>query len=435
MWADNGGAFLPIGFDKLSCPSVALIGDTHTGQMDWRIDYAKMFSHVYLMFTRHHIPEFEQAGVTNIGWLPAACDPRFHGKFDVAKSYEIGFIGQTNPQWHPDRVALLERLRAAGFDLQVDGKILEEMSLFHSRSKIVFNRSLNLDLNRRVFEALCSGSMLLTDRLPAESGLESLFVSREHLVLYNDDEVEELARYYVDHDEEREAIAAAGRKLAMAEHTYAVRANQLLSDVIGSTAAQCVDPGTLEAGDSSPVDAAQVLSSRPSTSPLDVAITELSDYTGESTDTIRAQMHTSGTDLATEWRSSGRDTAGQIDDFYKQTDCYLYNLTKFNYGEMYQGWRGAIKNVCYQVSEAVGDRGFDVLDYGAGIGTNLIDVAGVPGIRLHYADLPGKTFEYAQWRFAQRGLSVNALSAEGADPLKGRTFDVIFCMDVIEHLV
>ena len=435
VWADNGAAFLPIGLDKLNCPSVALIGDTHTGQMDWRIDYAKMFSHAYLMFTRHHIPEFEQAGVTNIGWLPAACDPRFHGKFDVAKSYEIGFIGQTNPQWHPDRVALLERLRAAGFDLQVDGKILEEMSLFHSRSKIVFNRSLNLDLNRRVFEALCSGSMLLTDRLPAESGLESLFASREHLVLYNDDEVEELARYYVDHDEEREAIAAAGRKLAMAEHTYAVRANQLLSDVIGSTAAQCVDPGNLEAGDSSPVDAAQVLSSRPSTSPLDVAITELSDYTGESTHTIRAQMHTSGSDLATEWRSSGRDTAGQIDDFYKQTDRYLYNLTKFNYGEMYQGWRGAIKNVCCQVSEAVGDCGFDVLDYGAGIGTNLIDVADVPGIRLHYADLPGKTFEYAQWRFAQRGLSVNALSAEGADPLKGRTFDVIFCMDVIEHLV
>jgi GT2 family glycosyltransferase/2-polyprenyl-3-methyl-5-hydroxy-6-metoxy-1,4-benzoquinol methylase/Flp pilus assembly protein TadD/spore maturation protein CgeB len=436
IWADNGGAFLPIGMDQLNCPSVALIGDTHTGQMDWRIDYAKMFSNPYLMFTRHHLAEFQTAGVSNIGWLPAACDPRFHGKFDVAKSYEIGFIGQTSRQWHPDRVALLERLKEAGFDLQVDSKILEEMSLFHSRSKIVFNRSLNQDLNRRVFEAMCSGSMLLTDRLPAESGLETLFTDREHLALYDDANVEEIARYYLDHAEEREAIAAKGRELVLADHSYAARANQMLTEVIGSSAAICSDPCTQEVG--VPVATAHDLSPKPigsSANPLDEAIAELSAYTGESPDVIQSQMTSSGADLADEWRAGDRNTKAGVDDFYKQTDRYLYNLTRFNYGAMYQGWRGAIKNLCQQVSEAVGDRGFDVLDYGAGIGTNLIDVSGVSGARLHYADLPGKTFDYAQWRFGQRSLDVTALSADGEDALKGRQFDVIICMDVLEHVV
>lgn len=447
VWADNGGAFLPIGLDKLTCPSVALIGDTHTGQMDWRIDYAKMFSHAYLMFTRHHIQTFDAAGVSSIGWLPAACDPRFHGKFDVAKSYEIGFIGQTNPQWHPDRVALLERLKAAEFDVQVDSKILEEMSLFHSRSKIVFNRSLNQDLNRRVFEAMCSGSLLLTDRLPEASGLESLFTDKEHLALYDDANVEEIARYYLDHEAERESIAAAGRALVLAEHTYAARANQLLSEVVGVSAGVCVDPASPEARSSLGAEASAkaadrvvaagttpTIASTPST-PLDDAITELSTYTGESTDVIRSQMDTSGRDLATEWRTESRDSATDVDDFYKQTDRYLYNLIKFNYGAMYQGWRGAIKNLCQQVDEAVGERGFDVLDYGGGIGTNLIDVADIPGARLHYADLPGKTFDYARWRFEKRGLDVETFSAEGDNPLGNRLYDVIICMDVLEHVV
>jgi len=436
VWADNAAGFLPLGMNQLNCPSVALVGDTHTGQMQWRMDYAKMFTDAYLMFTRHHIPEFQAAGIQNIGWLPAACDPRYHGKFDVAKSYEIGFVGQTHRQWHPHRVALLEQLKDAGFDLHVESKILEEMSLFHSRSKIVFNRSLNEDLNRRVFEVLCSGSMLLTDRLPDAAGLEQLFTDREHCVLYDDDNLIDLAKYYLEHADEREAIAARGREIALAEHTYASRANQMLTEVVRSGVATCVDPGqTLPAVMSNPKPAESLTATLHRNDRVEPAIQELSEYTGESPEAIQAQMSRSGADLAEEWRASTRETASQVDDFYKQTDRYLYNLTRFNDGEMYRGWRGAIRNVCQQVSEAVGERGFDVLDYGAGIGTNLIDVADLPGIRLHYADLPGKTYDYANWRFGQRDLNVEMLSAEGEDPLAGRMFDVIVCLDVIEHLV
>ncbi len=431
VWADNAAGFLPLGLDKLGCPSVSLVGDTHTGQMQWRMDYARQFTHAYLMFTRHHIPEFQAAGIANIGWLPAACDPRFHGKFDVAKSYEIGFVGQTHRQWHPHRVALLERLQAARFDVHVESKILEEMSLFHSRSKIVFNRSLNLDLNRRVFEVLCTGSLLLTDRLPAESGMEMLFKDREHLAIYEDENLEDLAAYYLNNEVEREEIAARGRAVALAEHTYASRANQMLREVIGDSVATCTDPGS---GDvASAADA--VLPDPAIVSASDDPVDELARYTGEGPGAIRAQMDVSGKALADEWRERDRTSEVDVDAFYKQTDRYLYNLTRFNSSEMYQGWRGAIRNLCQQVSEDVGARGFDVLDYGAGIGTNLIEVASVPGIRLHYADLPGKTFEYAKWRFGEHGLNVGMLSAEGDDPLKGKVFDLILCTDVLEHVV
>ncbi|HCK11762.1 MAG TPA: hypothetical protein DHW45_17945, partial [Candidatus Latescibacteria bacterium] len=200
-----------------------------------------------------------------------------------------------------------------------------------------------------------------------------------------------------------------------------------------STVATCSDPGVSYSQQAENVT--QPSAVLDSTSPIDQAIRELSEYTGESVDAIRGQMDCSGAALANEWRVKERQTVADVDDFYKQTDRYLYNLTRFNYGKMYQGWRGAIKNLCHQVSEAVDDRGFDVLDYGGGIGTNLIDVADVSGARLHYTDLPGKTFDYASWRFDRRGISVDMLSAEGEDPLGDRLFEVIVCTDVIEHLV
>ena len=106
---------------------------------------------------------------------------------------------------------MLERLVESGIDVRIESRILEEMALFYSRCRIAFNRSLNEDLNMRVFEALCSGSMLLTDRLPVESGLERLFQDRDHLVLYDDDSLEGLVSYYLENVEEREAIAAKGR--------------------------------------------------------------------------------------------------------------------------------------------------------------------------------------------------------------------------------
>ena len=47
------------------------------------------------------------------------------------------------------------------------------MGRIYSESKIVLNASINGDLNMRVFEALTSGALLVTDRI--ENGLDTLF--------------------------------------------------------------------------------------------------------------------------------------------------------------------------------------------------------------------------------------------------------------------
>ncbi len=438
MWVDSATGFLPMGLEKLDCPTVCLSVDTHTGQIDWRMQYAKLFSHTYLIHNQF-IDQFKAAGCPFVGWLPSACAPDVHGKISANKSYEIGFVGQTHRQWHPHRVRLLERLMNANFDVHIESKILQEMALFNSRSKILFNRSLNGDLNMRVFESLCSGSMLLTDRLDDNALLNDLFKDCEHLVLYDDDNLEDLVRYYLDHVNEREAIATAGREAVLNGHTYAHRADQVIAEAVSTTGiAHCVSE--------SDVPSMPVVSSRMAKTHvvdnLEVprgagnagsAIAELAAYTGEPLDVVKAKLPAAGEALTEEWRSTERKSEVAVDAFYHETEHFIYDLSHFNYASMYMGWRGAVYNLCQQVSDAL--PAFEVLDYGGGIGTSLLELSDLPGVHMTYADLPGKTYDYANWRFQQRGLNVRSIALGDDDPLSGRLFDVIVCMEVIEHLV
>jgi GT2 family glycosyltransferase/2-polyprenyl-3-methyl-5-hydroxy-6-metoxy-1,4-benzoquinol methylase len=241
VWIDGGPGFLPVDLERLDCPTACLVGDTHT-QIDWRLKYARLFSHVFVMFNRPHVAVFERAGCPRVAWLPAACDPQIHRAFDVPKAFDVVFVGQTLRQWHPDRVRLLERLVAAGFDVHVTTKILEEMALAFARGRIVFNRSLAGDLNMRVFETLATGNLLLTDRLAPEAGLDELLHDGVHLVCYDDDTLEDQVRHHLDHPAEAAAIARQGRHEALRRHTYRHRVDAIMAAVSGAGEREAAGP-------------------------------------------------------------------------------------------------------------------------------------------------------------------------------------------------
>ncbi|MCZ6634532.1 MAG: methyltransferase domain-containing protein, partial [bacterium] len=315
VWIDSATAFLPMGLEKLDCPSVSITVDTHTGQMDWRKEYAKMFGHVFLVHYQH-IADFQAFGCAHVGWLPPACSATVHGKIPSDKAYDIGFVGQTHRQWHPHRVRLLQRLKDAGLDVHVESKILEEMTLFNSRSRIVFNRSLNGDLNMRVFEAMCAGSLVLTDRLPPEARLEDLLKDREHLVVYDEENLEALARHYLDHEAEREAIAEAGRQAVLAAHTYDHRADEMIAQVLGKEGiARCVAEPT-EAGlagrQNWGKEAPASVSVTRGADTKESAVAELAEYTGESVEEVLAKLPKTGPALAKEWREKDRTTQEEV---------------------------------------------------------------------------------------------------------------------------
>ncbi len=119
------------------------------------------------------------------------------------------------------------------FNLKVFNNVYgEEMAKIYSQAKIVFNKSAAGELNMRVFETLSCGSLLITDRLKPEVGLEEIFQDKKHLVLYNNEnDLLEKIDYYLKHETEREEIAFCGHKEVLEKHTYEHRIKKMLEAI------------------------------------------------------------------------------------------------------------------------------------------------------------------------------------------------------------
>jgi spore maturation protein CgeB len=82
----------------------------------------------------------------------------------------------------------------------------------------------------RVFEAMASGALLVTNR--DADDLNELFKEGFHLVCYESkEELISKIRYFLEHDEERREIARRGREEVMTKHTYQIRVREILEKV------------------------------------------------------------------------------------------------------------------------------------------------------------------------------------------------------------
>lgn len=213
--------------------TIYVASDTHLGR-EYRMNKAKQFD--YAFFNQKDAAD-EFGGV----WLPHAAEPQAYPKIDIIKKYDVCFVGhvQETPNYNGfSRIEALDRLfkefpnfyygsRHPAFP---NKNLFEDAAKKFSLSKIVFNISIKDDINMRVFETLSTGSFLLTNWIPT---LGDLFEDGKHLVTYKSlDEMVEKAKYYLEHEEEREKIAQAGYQEFIAKHTYKHRVESILSRVM-----------------------------------------------------------------------------------------------------------------------------------------------------------------------------------------------------------
>jgi spore maturation protein CgeB len=79
--------------------------------------------------------------------------------------------------------------------------------------------------NMRMYEATGVGTLLVTDWKP---NLHEMFSPDSEVVTYKSpEECAEKVRYYLEHEREREAIAAAGQRRTLRDHTYFHRMQEL----------------------------------------------------------------------------------------------------------------------------------------------------------------------------------------------------------------
>lgn len=159
-------------------------------------------------------------------WVPVACDPELHGTHPLPKRWDVAFVGT---EGGVPRKFYLQALRERYANSFIGHAPHTELGAIYSQAKIGFNYSIRDDVNMRMFEILCSGTLLVTNGLAHDDLVRLGLRGGEHLVTYRRPrELFELIDYYLDHDQEREAIALRGTQHVHRHHTYHHRLHQIL---------------------------------------------------------------------------------------------------------------------------------------------------------------------------------------------------------------
>jgi hypothetical protein len=197
----------------------------------------------------HFVERFRALGVRS-QYLRLAFHPAVLDRLPATeRTRPLTFVGSVDPRVHGAGVELLER--AAGeLPLQAFGYGAEQLppgsalrAAHHgeawgldmygrlAESRVTLNRHIGAAEghanNMRLYEATGVGALLITEAAP---NLAGIFDPGAEVVAYTGgDDLIEKARHYLEHEDERAAIAAAGQARTRREHTYEQRVRELVA--------------------------------------------------------------------------------------------------------------------------------------------------------------------------------------------------------------
>jgi len=225
--------------------------DFNTGYMQ---RYVSHFDYCITTY-KQSVPWYIAAGQPNVIVSQWGCNRHFYRPSDKDYLYDASFVGQNygprlqliNYLWsHGIQVAVFGRnwprtrrewRRGLRFTLFGKGWIKPkwlsptEMVEVYGRSKINLCINNNItaveNIKGRNFEVPGCRGFLLSG--PAQNLEEYFEVGKEVVVYKNPDDLVEKIRYYLEHEDEREAIARAGYKRVLRDHTCEKRFKQIFS--------------------------------------------------------------------------------------------------------------------------------------------------------------------------------------------------------------
>jgi glycosyltransferase involved in cell wall biosynthesis len=248
FWIDYGEDGLPTDkswqIPKDGGKTVYVCSDAHIDDVGrtYRFKHAAKFDYVF--FNQIEAMEGYEAFKAKkkqgqvVGFLPHAAEPKAYPKFDIVKKYDVCFIGHYQDVKNHNGFTRIEFLDAVFkafpnfyFGTRTPGfpekNMFEDASKRFGESRVVLNISIKDDINMRVFEALSSGSLLLTNEIPT---LDVIGESGKHFVTYSTiDEAIKQIEDMLEHEDTREKIALAGHKHFLANHTYQSRIKQVFN--------------------------------------------------------------------------------------------------------------------------------------------------------------------------------------------------------------
>jgi spore maturation protein CgeB len=228
---------------KLKIPKVWWFYDSivlFNQQIDWA---NKTDADLVFVRENRHYPLFKEKLSCKTFWLTMGYDETLWRPIPVAKDNDVGFIGWISE----DRGKLLNQLAVDGRKVFAHTKApntwgetkfiydngdrweYDKCSELYSSSKLGFHHAFRGDATWRPLEVSGCGTACLTDYM---DGLEQMFNIKNELILYKDEkEMEQLADYYINNDEEREKIAKAAYNNVVKNHTWSARLDVIENEV------------------------------------------------------------------------------------------------------------------------------------------------------------------------------------------------------------
>jgi hypothetical protein len=223
------------GLDEVTIPKAHIIIDFFPARGDykgsWDRSVAFFKKNKYdIYFTRYinQIDYLDQAGVKGLKfWLPFSVDETKYVDQGLDRKDCIFTSSNDRKDVYPDRARLKNLLRKK-FTI-INDKVFHERYINSiNASKICFiNTNVFNTFNMKYTEFSACGSFILTNECHE---LDSLgYKDGEHLVIYRDDkDLIDKASYYLEHDKERERIAANGKRWTLKHFTNKEMVNGLI---------------------------------------------------------------------------------------------------------------------------------------------------------------------------------------------------------------
>jgi RNA polymerase sigma factor (sigma-70 family) len=136
------------------------------------------------------------------------------------RDIDVLFVGNFHPAVQRERLAWLGRLGRLAERWRVvlaTGAFGAEYRRLLRRARVVFNRSIRGECNRRAFEAAAAGALLFQEAGNRE--VEDYFRDHQQCVCYGDDDLEALLEHYLTHEDQRQLLARGAQERAEAMGT------------------------------------------------------------------------------------------------------------------------------------------------------------------------------------------------------------------------
>lgn len=182
----------------------------------------RLGTNILLNSTEYFIPNFESIS-DRCYWFPNCYPSDLIQPIQIDKKIDLGFCGNVRPELEMlDRISLEENISIRK-DLFVLG---DDMVKSINSYKIHFNKNISIDINYRTFETCGCRTLLLTNYTP---NLEKLFKINEEVVVWeNYNDLKYKVKSLLSDDSLRKSIEKRGYDRVLRDHTYDVRANQLV---------------------------------------------------------------------------------------------------------------------------------------------------------------------------------------------------------------